>query len=438
MAEGGSFYPSIHPGWHFEEADFEFPRPAYMQASLAADWFKGGWSASWESTGGPQQLSGGKAPFVEDVRDRVAGFTIDAGTIRQLLLSYVAAGFRGFGLWCWNARAFGWEAGEYALLDRGQRPCARTIAAGRIGAACSRLRDELWQARKEPLVGLFQDFEADAFYAALAVGGRDMYRQWPARARIGAARALIDANIPWEHVTARDLRAGLAGRYRILFLPAQLAVDPAMLESLVPWVEGGGRLVLDAPGAWYGYDGRLLPTEEGSAFERLFGCRIADFQYSRANHVLWSIGGRPMEGFTLELVPTRARVRERFDDGRPCVSEHRLGAGSAVVLAHEAALACWRPGNRWMQHRLVRHLLGARRPSFACAGAIVYRLAAPGADHYFLLADGPARRVRLRLRGHTYAAWEDPIAEQTLSVGAPIEIGAHDARWIRCLHATGR
>jgi len=28
-------------------------------------------------------------------------------------------------------------------------------------------------------------------------------------------RALIDANIPWEHVTARNLRAGLADRYRV-------------------------------------------------------------------------------------------------------------------------------------------------------------------------------------------------------------------------------
>ena len=60
MAPLGSFYPSIHPAWHFEEVDFEIPRPVYMQASLAQDWFKGGWAATWESTGGPQQLSGGK------------------------------------------------------------------------------------------------------------------------------------------------------------------------------------------------------------------------------------------------------------------------------------------------------------------------------------------------------------------------------------------
>lgn len=432
MAEGGSFYPSMHPGWHFEEADFEFARPAYMQASLATDWFKGGWAATWESTGGPQQLSGGKAPFVEEARKSVAGFTIDAGTIQQLMLSWVAGGFRGFGLWCWNARAFGWEAGEYALLNRNQRPCARTIAAGRIGAACRRLRDELWEARKEPLVGVFQDFEADCFYAALAVGGREMYKQWPARARIGAARALINANIPWEHVTARNLRAGLADRYRVIFLPAQLAIDAALLELLHGYVERGGRLVLDAPGAWYGYDGRLLSTADGSPFERLLGCRIADYQYSRSNHVVWQRAGRSLEGFVLELEPTRARVRARFADGRPAATEHALGRGKAIVIGHEAALACWRPGNTWMERLLVEHLLGRLRPGFSCQGAIAYRLVAPGADHYFLINDGPACRARLSAGPHRYRFWEDPVAQRRLSPGRALALEANSARWIRC------
>jgi beta-galactosidase len=280
---------------------------------------------------------------------------------------------------------------------------------------------------------VFQDFEADSFYAALAVGGRDMYKQWPARARIGAARALINANIPWEHVTARNLRAGLADRYRTIFLPAQLAVDRSLLEVLQGFVERGGRLVLDAPGAWYGYDGRLLPTGEGSAFERLFGCRIADFQYSRANHVTWSLAGRPLEGFTLELEPTRARVRARFADGRPAATEHAVGRGSAVVIGHEAALACWRPGNAWMERRLVRHLLGRQRPAFSCEGAIAYRLAAPAADHYLLVNDGLACRVRLELHDYRYQGWEDPIAQRRLRPGRPLAIEANSARWVRCV-----
>jgi len=56
----GSFYPSIHFAWQFGAVDYEVARPIYMQASFANDLFKGGWSAPWESTDGPQQLTGSK------------------------------------------------------------------------------------------------------------------------------------------------------------------------------------------------------------------------------------------------------------------------------------------------------------------------------------------------------------------------------------------
>ena len=56
MKEKGSFYPSIHLAWHFEELNYEVTRGIYMQSSLCTDWFKGGWAATWESTGGPQQF----------------------------------------------------------------------------------------------------------------------------------------------------------------------------------------------------------------------------------------------------------------------------------------------------------------------------------------------------------------------------------------------
>lgn len=434
MALGGSFYPSIHPGWHFEEANFEFTRPIYMQASLATDWFKGGWAATWESTGGPQQLSGGKAPFVPEVRSQVAGFTVNEHTIQQLMLSWMAAGFKGFGLWCWNARGFGWEAGEYALTNRHMQPCARTVAAGRIGRAASRLRDELWAARKEPVVGVFQDWESDAFWAAVSLAGRDMYKQWPVRARIGVSRALINGNVPWEHVTARNLHAGLADRYRVIYLPAQLAVDEAVLLRLHTFVEAGGRAVIDAPGAWYGYDGRLLPTAEGSAFERLFGVRIDDYQYSRSNHARWSLGGRELAGFALDLQPTRARVVERFEGGAPAVTEHRLGNGTAVVLGFEASLGCWNPGNTWLETRLIRHTLGSLRSPYACRGGIVYRLAAPSADHYFLMNDEPcARRLKLEVSGIRYRRWEDPTSGATFRSPSAIPVGPHGARWVRAV-----
>lgn len=163
MAAGGCFYPSMHPGWHLEEVEFELVRPTYMQAAMCADWAKGQWSAPIESSGGPQWWSGGgKVPFVPEVKPLQPAFTFNEGTMSQLICSYLGAGFKGFGLWCWNPREASWEAGEYGLCDRNNAATGRAIRVGQIGQAMCRYRRELWQAHKEPVVGLFQDWENDA------------------------------------------------------------------------------------------------------------------------------------------------------------------------------------------------------------------------------------------------------------------------------------
>lgn len=447
MTDYGSFYPSIHLAWHFEETGFEYVRPVYMQAAIAADWFKGGWSATWESTGGPQQLTGWDAPFVPAVRDQVPGFTVDGGVMTQLMLSWIAGGFRGFGLWSWNCRTAGWEAGEYGLLDRNNRVTDRAVAAGRIGRACRRWRDELWQARKEPLVGVFVDWDTEAIWAGVSRCSRSMLKSQAVRARIGAARALIDANVPFEHVTADDLRFGLAGRYKVLLLPAALAIAPDLWPIFDSYVRQGGRLVLDAPGAWFDTYGQLQQTDDGSAFERLFGCRAADYQYSRPGNRVWTIDGRAVDGCTIDLQPTTARVAAAFDHGPPAVAEHHLGDGAAVILAHEATLACLRPGHDASQTHLLEHALGPHRPTFRCDGAIAYRLAAPDADHYFLINDQP-RPVDARLtpppesdraaRRQPAAVWIDAVTGDPLDPAAPIPVPAHSGRWVRVETGGGR
>jgi beta-galactosidase len=429
MAEHGSFYPSIHLCWHFEEVDFEIARPVYMQASLVQDWFKGGWSAAWESTGGPQQLSGAKG-MAPGAAGRTAGFTVDGGVMTQLMLSYLAAGFKGFGFWCWSARTAGVEVGEYALTDRELEPTGRAVEAGRIGRAARRLRDELWLARKEPLVGLYQDFENDAAWAAMSVHNRDKFKYVPMQARVGAARALINANVPWEHVTGADLRAGLAGRYRVIYLPAVIGLESDLLDILSKYVEGGGRLVLDMPGALLDEFGRLLATGPGTRFERTFGATIRDLQYS--SNVRRALGGRRLEGFVVDLALTGAAAVAAYEAGGPAVTEHRFGKGTAVILGYEASLLCFRPGDAEAEARLVRWALGPHESPYACRGAIAYRLAAPAADHYFLINDGPAAEATLQTRAYRYARAADAVSGETLALGRPIALAAYSGRWVRC------
>jgi beta-galactosidase len=424
----GSFYPSIHFAWHYGEVGYEVARPIYMQAQFATDLFKGGWVGGWESTGGPQQLTGAKGWDHND-RTTTPGFTTNAGTMSQLLLSFLAAGFKGAGIWTWNYRRAGWEGGEYALLDRNLKPSSRAIRSGQIARAAEGLRDELWQAHKEPQVGVLVNWDSDAIWAAISVRGRDHFRHYPMQARVGVSRALINANVPWEHVTIDDLRAGLAPRYKVIYLPAQIALTDELLRMLTEYARQGGRVVLDSPGAMYDQSGKVLSTAQGTLFEQLFGAELSDIQYS--NNVPRILGPRKLDGFISELTPTTAKVIDRFQTGEPAIAENQIGKGTAVLLGWDASYALFKPGATDLEARLVKATLGTLQSPYACEGAQVYRLAAPNADHYFFINDDEPKSVKFDSKAFRYRAVSDPVTGEKLTLGAPIALEGYGARWLR-------
>ncbi|MEL7118982.1 MAG: beta-galactosidase trimerization domain-containing protein [Bacteroidota bacterium] len=428
MKDRGSFYPSIHLAWHYEEVGYEVAPCIYMQSSISTDWFKGGWAATWESTGGPQQLSGGKGWNVLS-QFETAGFTVNEGTMTQLLLSYLAGGFKGVGLWSWNYRNAGWESGEYALLNRQLEAGPRAIRAGKIAQAANKYRDEIWKAHKEPYVGVLVNWDNEAIWAAVAGPGRTHFKHYPVKARIGISRALINANIPWEHVTPIDLKKGLSKRYKVIYMPAQSAINEELFSILDEFVRNGGRLVMDAPGGWWDEQGRILKTGDGTPFEKIFGASITDMQYS--NNVVQKIKEEALDGFYFEINPTTATVLEKFKSGLPSVTEHKYGKGSAVILAADASYAMRAPGNESMEKWTLQHTMGTLESPYSCDDAIVYRLAAPDADHYFFINDDEEIAVRLNFRKYNYSKVTDLITGESLNLGAPIELEAYSGRWLR-------
>jgi len=346
-----------------------------------------------------------------------------------LLLSYLAAGFKGVGLWAWNYRRAGWEAGEYALCNRHNKPGTRAVRAGKIAKAAIALREEIWSANKQPQVGVFISFDNECIWAANSVPNRDHFRFYPIHARIGASRALINGNIPWEHFTPRDLHHGLAARYKVIYLPAHLSFAARDLEYFEKYVEQGGRLVMDAPGGWFDENGKVFNTERGSIFERIFGAEIDDFQYS--NNTPFVLHGVKLEGFTLDLNPTSATVLSYFDNGRPAVTENKFGRGSAVILGYEASRSLFKPGHAEQEAWLRRYVVGGLESPYACADAVVYRLASPQADHYFFINDDQEKRVHLDTKKYRYMAVSDPVSGERLKLGAAIELEGYSARWLR-------
>ena len=433
MTELGSFYPSIHLAWHFEELDYEVARGIYMQSSISADWFKGGWSATWESTGGPQQFSGGKG-WNAQTSEEVAGYTVNEGTMTQLLLSYLAGGLKGVGLWSWNYRKAGWESGEYALLNRQMEPGPRAIRSGQIAKAANKYRDELWAAHKEPYVGVLVNWDNEALWAANAGPNRTHFKHYPVQARIGISRALINNNVPWEHVTVNDLKKGLGPRYKSIYMPAQTAINKDLMPLLEEYVKQGGRLVIDAPGAWWDENGKVMETGKGTTFEKVFGASIADFQYS--NNVPRYLNKNKLEGFIMEIAPTTAVIKERYQTGEPAVTEHKYGKGTAVIIGHDASHAMMKPGKDWLEAHTVKTTLNDMALPYHCPETIVYRLAAPEADHYFFINDEEARSVTLSFKDYAYKAVTDPVTGETLKLNQPIDLEAYSGRWLRFEKAT--
>lgn len=415
----GSFYPSIHLAWHFEQVDYEILRPHYMQAALTNDYFKGGWAASWESTGGPQQFSGGEGGNT---------FTVDENTMTQLMLNFLAAGYKGFGFWSWSARTAGWEAGEFSLLDRNNKVTPRAIRVGQIGRTARKYRDDLWKAHKEPLVGVYCDWDNEAIWAAMSVRGRDQFRDNPVLARIGVSRALINANIPFEYVTASDLRKGLGPRYRIIYMPSVIAVPHDILDILSAYVRNGGRLVIDMPSVYYDENGTLLPTAKGTVFEKTFGVVINEYQGAGVNRP-YKLNGMDLSGFVVRMTPTNADVLADFDSGLPAITSCKTGKGSAVVLGYEASMACLKPGNLAAEKMLLSFTMGEYKSPFQCAGAIVYRLAAHEKDFYFLINDGPQKTVELET-SFKYREMMDAISGDKLFLKDKIKLDAWNGRWL--------
>ncbi|MEI7834653.1 MAG: hypothetical protein WCJ56_15820, partial [bacterium] len=68
---------------------------------------------------------------------------------------------------------------------------------------------------------------------------------------------------------------------------------------------------------------------------------------------------------------------------------------------------------------------------YRCDGALVYRQAAPAADHYFLVNDGPATSVALATAFH-YTVITDAVTDEPVDMQA-IQIDAHSGRWLRCV-----
>lgn len=423
-----AYYTSIHLSWHFEPSEGEVDRPVYMQSRFTHDAFKGGLTSAYETTGGPVQYSGGY------------GNHMDAGLMRRLMFSYLAAGNQSIAFWDWVCRPGGIEVGEYGLVTLSGKVSEWAREAGRVSRAMQRYRREIWHAAEEPELGILRSWDTQAILALeprrfdTEDGLSDFSRgpsQQHMRALIGASRAAINHHIAFEYVTEQELRAGIAGVYPTIYLPHVRACSTELLEVLLDYVRNGGRLVGDVQLGFLDPWGKLHPRGKGTLLAQLFGAWVDSIHDARTN--AQSVDDLAVPGFYGDIELAGARVLKRFADGRPAVTEASIGRGQAVLIGFDPARQCWRPGQSGLEMLLADLYRGDAPARWWSDAPLVFRRSHAKADHWFFLNDGPARQATLRVYDRQYRSGWDAVTGERLDVAGTIVVPlpARSGMWVR-------
>jgi beta-galactosidase len=177
--------------------------------------------------------------------------------------------------------------------------------------------------------------------------------------------------------------------------------------------------------------GKVRRRGRGTLLDRLFGGWVDVVHDARANPM--TVDGMSVEGFYGDLMLTRARPVAVFGNGRPAVSENRLGRGAAVLIAFDPARLCWKPGRSDIERWLGQMYRGGRERRWWSDAPMVVRRSSPGADHWFIINDGPARDAELCVHDRTYRSGVDVLSGERVQTGGSValRLPERSGLWLR-------
>ena len=183
-------------------------------------------------------------------------------------------------------------------------------------------------------------------------------------------------------------------RYKVVFGPYLVLMDPELAGRIRRYVEGGGVFVASAHVAAKDRDNGMLERTPPLWLDDVFGTkRVEYFAYqppSRDKNALRFETGPavPVTVLAEKLEPTTAKVIARWDrdyqKGQPAVTENALGRGKAVYYGSFFNL----DAARYLLERYAREQKVEPIISGVPAGVEVTRRTKPGVDFFFLLNHG--------------------------------------------------
>jgi len=383
---------TIHASWqfdHYHKADTD------LGIALVTDVLRGGsGKAPWWITELQAGLSlYGSRPFNPTPEE-----------MTRWLWDSLGAGAKGVVFWCWHPRRFGREGGEWGLVNADGSATPRSEAVSRVTRALAGPASFLHRAEPLPARAAILYNRQSLVLAAIDERlPRDGDRV--ILSLLGCHRALCERQIPVEFVSDDNLRSGEASRFPVLYLPYVYALDEAGAAAVRRYVAEGGVVWADGPLAWKDERGgvRLAIPDR---LADVFGVKVENIEPANEPFRLTVRDSRGGEALRLPVALCGAEVLSNDLQGRPAVTRHRYGLGSAYYVGTALTLGYHRHSDpqagEWIAAPAQPH--AAAMPVSAVTTAprrVFFRgMTCPEGLAALLTNPGPACTVQVAFRGH--------------------------------------
>lgn len=322
---------SAHPSWHSTRF---LPDRLHQSVALFADLMRGATRAP-NSYFWVTELQGGT-----NIYSGITHLSPSGEDLRSWVWESIAAGAKGTVFWCFNTRVFGYEAGEWGLVDQQGRPSRRLKEISDIAAFLNK-HEEVFKistpARASTAI-LFSE-------ASWMLGNVEGQTQDPEAPRnllmatdafTGAWMACADAGISVDVIDEVDLQNGAAAAYPLLIMPGCTALEDESLPALQKYVKAGGTVFADGLCGYKTPDGWLRDVA-GNLLNALFGASVADIQAVPELKTTITTGMLRLQVWFLKVVLEAAKdtsvlATHNEADPRPALTLAKYGQGKAIRL----------------------------------------------------------------------------------------------------------